>query len=121
MLPWAPTFALDPRIRWTEVDEGAVEATLRDGAVETSVQLWIDGRGRVDEVRAERPRATPQGFVTQPWSMRLLGGHLVDGLAVPEGSECTWRPDDAAFCYVQIGPIDVLEYDVDGRLPDPGP
>lgn len=108
---WYPTALLPGHgVVWTPTGESSARATLRDGAVEATVEFHFGGDGLVSEMFApDRPRAEGEAFVLSPWAGRCRRFERRDGLLIPLEAEVEWRLPDGALPYWR-GRITAIEF-----------
>jgi hypothetical protein len=108
---WFPTSFVDERfVSWEAIDDRTADAALSQHGreVEATFHFRRDGLPRM--VTAQRYRDTPRGAVLTPWTAKLDGYRLIDGLLVPLEVEARWHLDSGDWPYAQFK-VERIEYD----------
>jgi Family of unknown function (DUF6544) len=99
-LPWRPfAFGRLAKVAWEAAGEGGLRATFDDGRTRASVDLDIDGEGRVLGGSAIRPRAVGKSTVETKWSGSFGDYRGFGRIRVPASAEVAWLSPEGRFDY----------------------
>lgn len=99
-LPWNPgAIALHPGLRWEELEDGTVEVSCTEGALEATVRLCFDAAGDIERASAIRPRTEGSRTVPTRWWGRFFDHRSMGGLRIPTRAEVTWELPSGPYPY----------------------
>ena len=99
-LPWRPfLFGCARQMSWEAPKGRTLRATYEDGQMRVSVDLEIDGEGRVVGGSAVRPRLVGGSVVETKWIGSFADYRAFGRFRVPTSAEVAWGLGDAPFVY----------------------
>ncbi|MFN8108724.1 MAG: DUF6544 family protein [Thermoleophilia bacterium] len=108
----APGTLVDPRLSWSEVDDGACEVTFTNGPHRVSARLVFNERDElVDFTSHDRPESEGGRLVPRRWRTPLDGHRDVGGMWLPTQGRAVYEHPDGPFTYGEFT-ITSVEYDV---------
>ena len=98
---WFPTALLPSQgVHWKALDEHHAEATLRDGAITTTLQFEFNDDGEIVSVYTPaRFREVKGQFIPTPWKGRLSNYIRVGHYRIPQQGEVEWHLNDRVYPY----------------------
>jgi len=85
-------------ITYRTIEEGRVEATIRDGNLSATVVFETDARGDIVAATSEdRVRPLKKGLVPTPWRLEVVTFGEREGLRIPVKVEEYWTPLEGPF------------------------
>jgi hypothetical protein len=100
-LPWVPhAMAMNPELRWREIDERAVEVQTTVGTGRPAVRLEFDETGDVVRCVADaRPGTVGGRSVTARWGGELSDYDTLGGIRMPTRGAVYWDLPEGRFTY----------------------
>jgi hypothetical protein len=99
----APSMLLVPAVRWTAVDDTAVDVSVSDSGTVATARLTVDAAGRLVEVGTEdRWAALPGGPVRARWTTTVEGRLEAGGRSLPAGGVAVWHLPDGEYPYGRV-------------------
>ncbi|MCU0388906.1 MAG: hypothetical protein MUE71_09900, partial [Chitinophagaceae bacterium] len=107
---WFPTAAIEPYIKWTNMDSLNAKATLSLHDLEVEGVFTFNPEG--DFVRFETIRYYGSGSeaVQAPWIIQPTAYKVMSGFRVPYKNRVTWNLDKGNFTWLELE-LTSLEYD----------
>lgn len=105
---WFPTAALEPYIRWEEVDEHSARATISVGGVTAPATFEFGPDGQ--PLRVTAMRANDATGRLEPWTAITSREDIFQGSTLPSEGEVTWNYEDGDFTYIRWR-VTEIEYD----------
>lgn len=109
---WYPTALLPSQgVSWEPLDEHSARATLRDGAIELTLNFSFGADGMIASVRSPARGRTLSGKrVPTPWEGRWWGVQQRGGMRIPLSGEVAWLTPEGRKPYWR-GTITSIAYD----------
>ncbi|HPO19051.1 MAG TPA: hypothetical protein PLO07_07640 [Rubrivivax sp.] len=109
---WYPTALLPSQgVRWEPLDEHSARATLRDGAIELTLNFAFGADGMIASVHSPARGRTLSGKrVPTPWEGRWWGVQQRGGMRIPLSGEVAWLTPEGRKPYWR-GTITSIAYD----------
>jgi hypothetical protein len=109
---WYPTSLLPSQgVHWDAVDDHSARATLRDGAIATTLLFSFTEDDLIESARADaRGRMVGTTAVPTPWQARVWSYAIRGGMRVPLEGEVAWLFPEGARPYWR-GQITTMTYE----------
>jgi hypothetical protein len=90
--PWYPTVLLPGQgVTWEDVSPTLARATLRDGAVSTTLDFYFSSDGMVERIFSPtRTRLNGKQRSLLPWQGRFWNYTTINGMRIPSQGEVAW-------------------------------
>ena len=92
-IPWSPDAILRNRTLQWSVSDRTLRVSAQSGVVSGTVDLELDGDGRIESVSADRPRMEGDSFVERPWRGRFFDYRFQQERWIPFQAEVGWVLD----------------------------
>ncbi len=106
---WFPTAALDDRIQWQAVDEGAAQAAMTYGGVTVTGMFHFDAAGQVTRFEAQRYKESEGTYSLEDWIITMTAHRSAAGLVIPTKADVTWRLAEGDFHWFSCE-VTAIEY-----------
>lgn len=97
-----PMIENNPSLQFEALDPNTLRVSDKADKTGASVDLDIDGSGRIIAARAVRPMAVRSRSVMTPWSATTNDFRECDGLRIPFSLEASWAAPGGVFTYIRI-------------------
>jgi hypothetical protein len=117
MCLFAPGSLVDPRIRWTEVDDRTVRATFVSAGHTIGAELLFNESGElVDFHSADRYQASADSTSARlmPWGTPVRAYRQFGAVRLASEGEGRWYEPEREYAYIELR-IDDVQYNVTGE------
>lgn len=110
---WFPSAALAPYLRWEQLDDRQVKATMKYGDISAHGVFSFDENGRLISFEAPRYYDRPDGATLENWHIAIESGSYItfEGIEVPTRASVTWKLEDGDYTWYKLEITDIA-YDV---------
>lgn len=108
---WFPTAALEPYIKWQEIDNNSAKATMTYKGISATGVFYFNENGDVLRFVGKRYREVNGEFILGDWGGINKEYKEFEGIRIPNKSDVTWFEEDGDFKWFEIE-ITELQYNV---------
>ncbi|MBN1791193.1 MAG: hypothetical protein JW830_11890 [Bacteroidales bacterium] len=103
-LAWFPSSALEPYLRWEEVDSLSAKVTMTYGGIEASGIYRYTQEGDMVSFEAKRYYNRKGGATLEDWHIQVDpdGYREFDGIRIPVKSTVTWKLKEGALRWLEL-------------------
>ncbi|HCO18963.1 DUF6544 family protein [Gudongella oleilytica] len=89
-LPWYPYAALNPNMRWTQLDDGSAKVVISNRGISGEARFWFDEEGNVIKCSAMRYKETSEKAPL--YECIGVSGNTIEfnGIRIPREVHVTW-------------------------------
>jgi hypothetical protein len=109
--PWYPTFYLNQKIKWNEIDNNTLNMKLNNDNLIISGNVLFDESGLIKEFTAERYYSNPDNnkITLEDWHGYCYDYEEKNGILIPTKFKVCWDLDDGEYSYIR-GKIKKIEF-----------
>lgn len=104
---WFPTAAVNPYIKWEEVDSLTAKATMTYKGTTGSALFYFNEKGDFVKFSAMRYMGTEDKAQLKEWIITFHEYAVYDGIKIPVKGEATWKLDNGDFTWYKLEVYDV--------------
>ncbi|WP_059173542.1 DUF6544 family protein [Bacillus sp. FJAT-27445] len=108
-IPWFPSAALDPYVKWEGIDKNSAKATMEYKGVTVSGIFTFTENGNIESFKGKRYREMNGKFELNDWGGRYTGTKEFDGWRIPEKATVIWFEEDGEFNWYEAR-LSEIEY-----------
>lgn len=99
---WFPSAALNEYIRWEAIDNTSARAVMEYKGVSGSAVFYVNRKGEITNMVADRYREVGGRFELTPWSTPIEGYREFNEIRMPYKGEGVWKLDSGDFAYIRL-------------------
>ncbi len=108
---WFPSAALNPTIRWEQIEDNSVKAYFTQNDQEVFGIFKFSPTGKIISFEALRYYGAGKNAALETWLIEILDFRSFNGFILPNRCQVTWQLDDRDFTWLQFEVTD-LDYDI---------
>ncbi|RDU36977.1 hypothetical protein DRW41_09780 [Neobacillus piezotolerans] len=108
-IPWFPSAALDPNIKWEGIDNYSAKATIGYKGITVSGIFTFTKNGDIESFKGKRYREMNGKYELNDWGGRYKGAKEFDGWRIPEKATVIWFEEDGEFNWYEAR-LSEIEY-----------
>jgi len=89
-MPWFPSAALSPFIKWEGIDENSAQAVMSYNGISVSGVFTFNKDGDISSFKGKRYREVNGDYQLSDWGGRYSGFKEFDGWRIPRNSSVIW-------------------------------
>lgn len=101
-MPWFPSAALSPFIKWKEIDEQSASATISYKDITVSGIFTFNKDGDISSFKGKRYREVDGKYELNDWGGRFKGFKEFDGWRIPGKSSVIWYEENGEFNWYEF-------------------
>lgn len=98
---WFPSAALQPYIKWQEINSTSAQATMTYKGVSASAVFTFDAQGRLISTRAMRYMGIGKEASLEQWRIPVTEWKIFDGIRIPSKGNASWKLKAGDYDYYQ--------------------
>ena len=107
--PWYPSFFLNEKIIWKNIDENNLELSIIKNHIQISGKISFDNLGLIKEVSAMRYFTNQDNITLEDWHGFYEGYKEFNGILIPTKFKVCWHLEAGDYCYIK-GKILKIEF-----------
>lgn len=106
---WSPSMALNPAIKWQEIDSTTAQAVLAAGDNKVSGIFYFNTNNDITKFTARRYKSGKDSSSLETWQVDMLNYKTFNGVRIPARCRVTWKLHDGDFTWLDME-ITNIEY-----------
>lgn len=101
-LPWYPSSALSPYIKWEYINEASAKATMTYKGVSGSATYHFTQNGDLEKISAFRYKDSDDNSVPIECIGEVIESSLIDGIKIPTKLNVSWMLESGKFTWYRL-------------------
>lgn len=106
-LPWYPSAALCPYIKWKQIDEFSAEATMDYNGVSESATYQFSADGSVEKISALRYKDSSKNAKLLECVGEVVENSTIEGIEIPTILTVSWMLEEGKFTWYRVEVKDI--------------